>query len=119
MLRFQTERGAMAVYAAALSGDRAIEEVPGIELDAGLRGADVERTAAARVDDAHCMRQTLPRVAAAIEHPVVIVASTVAEAWLRSDYYGEAPGGLPPLPLQGGKVEGQGMRIFVGRVSRK
>jgi len=47
------------------------------------------------------------------------VASTVAEAWLRSDYYGEAPGGLPAPPSPGGKVEGQGMRIFVGRVSRK
>jgi hypothetical protein len=47
------------------------------------------------------------------------VASTVAEAWLRVRLLRGGFRGPAAPPSLGGKVEGQGMRIFVGRVSRK
>ena len=41
----------MPVNATALAGDRAVEEVAGVELDAGFGRRDFERPPALRLDD--------------------------------------------------------------------
>ena len=78
MLGLQGEAVALPVDHAARADQRPVEEVPRIELDAGLRGADVESTPAARIDDSRGMLQPIVGSASAIEHPVVIVPQAVA-----------------------------------------
>src|SRR5579872_912318 len=46
MLRLEAERGSLLIDAAALAGQRPVEEVAGIELHAGLGRGDVERASA-------------------------------------------------------------------------
>src|ERR1043166_5120137 len=68
MLRLQAEPEAVAIHAATLSRDRAVEEVPRIELHTRLVRRDVERTARARLDDAHHMAHARP-----VEDPIVVI----------------------------------------------
>src|SRR5258708_4157142 len=49
MLRLEAQRGTLLIHAAALAGDRAVEEVPGVELQARLGRRHVERTSARRI----------------------------------------------------------------------
>src|SRR6185369_10367453 len=76
MLRLEAEAGAQRVDVPALALDRPVEEVPGIELDARLGRADLERAAALRVGDARgeVRAGTLP-----VQAPVVIVALAVLQ----------------------------------------
>ena len=48
---FEAQRGAMSVDLPALSRDGAVEEVARVELEAGLRGAHVERASALWIDE--------------------------------------------------------------------
>src|SRR3954470_2879304 len=73
VLRLETQTSPPTVGPAALSGDSA-EEIPGIELNAGLRCRDLEGAAALRIDEPR--RRLQPR-AATVNHPVVIVAAAV------------------------------------------
>ena len=51
MLRLEAEAAAVPVDSAAPAGDHAVEEVAGVELDAGLLGADLEGASGDRLVD--------------------------------------------------------------------
>ena len=51
MLRFEAEAGPMADHDAAFARHRAVEEVAGVELNAGLGRRDVQRASRCRLDD--------------------------------------------------------------------
>lgn len=72
MLRLEAEAGAVAVDAAALAGDGAVQVVPRIELDAGLGGLDLERATREGLDDPGDERGI--RVRAAEDVGVVVAA---------------------------------------------
>src|SRR5437899_11185705 len=70
MLRLETERGAMAVHPPTLPGNRAGQEVARVKLDPGFGGADLERAAARRIDEACRAHETTCRT---VQDPVVII----------------------------------------------
>src|ERR1044071_2084086 len=76
MLRLETERGAMPVYRPILPRDRAVQEVARVKLDPRFGGADLEREAARRIDEARRAHETTSRT---VQHPVVIVSFTKAQ----------------------------------------
>src|SRR2546422_7386012 len=80
VLRLEAEGGPAAVSLSALAVDRAVEEVPGVELDPGLRGEDLHHTAGFRLRDARRKRQPAPGM---VDYKVVIVA--LPEFQLRSE----------------------------------
>src|SRR6185437_2969773 len=67
------ESRTMSVHLAALSGNAAIQEVPGIELHARLITQDFQDPSAGRFIDL----SNLSQLAAAVEYPVVVVAVTL------------------------------------------
>src|SRR5204863_6603670 len=73
VLRLEAESRPPTVGPAALSGDSA-EEIPGIELNAGLRCQNLERAAALRIDEPSRRLQARD---AAVNDPVLIVAAAV------------------------------------------
>src|SRR5437870_4982789 len=75
MLRLQAQRAAMLVDMARLARDRAVEEIAGVELQAGLRRRDIERSAALRIFELRGVTQ--PRVAT--QDPVMVVALAVLD----------------------------------------
>ena len=74
MLGLQGEAVALAVHPPAGADERAVEEVAGVELDAGLGGEHLEGAAAVGVLGAGGEEQ-LAVVQLAVEHPVVVVAA--------------------------------------------
>src|SRR6266571_2914369 len=80
MLRLEAQRRAMSVDLPALSRDAAVEKVAGVELDAGLRGAHVERASTFRINET---RRVDERHCAAIDHPVVVVPVAVTQLRMR------------------------------------
>src|SRR5215510_2694291 len=74
VLGLEHDRAAVRIRDSALSLNRPIEKVAGVELQSRLRSRDVERTSRCRIDDADRMRE--PRGALPIEHPVVVVPAT-------------------------------------------
>src|SRR4029453_6441237 len=62
---------AVLVDLPALAGDRAVEEVAGVELQPGLRGQNLERTAGLRLDHARAEPHRPP---ASVQDEVVVVA---------------------------------------------
>src|SRR5260370_20804336 len=71
MLRLQTEAGTAPIRLAALSLDRAVQEVAGVELHARFGGMDFEHATALRLFHSRGQRQ---RFSTLVEHPVVIVS---------------------------------------------
>src|SRR3954463_898032 len=72
VLGLECEPVALAVAVAAEAVERPVEEVPGVELDAGLRRRDRQLPAAGWI--AKPRRDDHVRIArAAVEHPVVVV----------------------------------------------
>jgi hypothetical protein len=60
MLRFHAEGVADLINLAALAGDRAVQEIAGVELQAGLGRPDFHDAAAGRFDDARGQRRIRP-----------------------------------------------------------
>ena len=91
VLRLEAEPEPVAVHRTALAGDRAVEEVPRVELHARLRRRDVHDAAGGRL--AH--RDDAPeRAGVAVEHPVVVVALAVRDLLvLRVDAGADRGGG--------------------------
>ncbi len=79
MLRLEAEAGTLRVDLAALAGDRAIEEVAGVELHSRLRGGHLHRAAGRRLVDAH---DTLEPGRRAREDHVVVVAAAEGDLWM-------------------------------------
>src|ERR1051325_11325333 len=77
MLRLETQPETVSIDAPALSGNRAVEEVAGVELDPGLGGADAQGAAALRALELCRGQET--GATTAVEHPVVIIASPITE----------------------------------------
>ena len=71
VLRLQAEAVAALVDVAFLSGDGAVEKISRVELDAGLRGRDLQHATARGFVDA---RGQTEAVAFPVDHKVVIVA---------------------------------------------
>src|ERR1700722_19419603 len=71
MLSFEAERVASVIDLAVLAAN-AIEEIPGIELDARLCSRHFEHPAGMRIISLRCRRERPG--GSAIEHPIVIVA---------------------------------------------
>src|SRR5689334_16953988 len=78
MLGLERQTVTEVIHSTALSGDAAVEEVAGVELDAGLGGGDLHRAPTRRLDDARSEYERISRGVAAIQHEVVIVAVAVA-----------------------------------------
>src|SRR5262245_25530249 len=74
VLGLEHDRAAVRIRDSALSMNRPIEKVAGVELQSRLRSRDVERTSRCRIDDADGMHEA--RGALPVEHPVVIVTAT-------------------------------------------
>src|SRR5437773_11559110 len=84
MLGLETEARPVTVDARALSFNRPIEKVAGIELQSRLCRADVEPSAARRILEARRMheRPPPPPPAIAVDHPIVAVAPPAPELLL-------------------------------------
>src|SRR5207237_1734852 len=79
MLRLQRQPVTKAVDAAAFAGDCAIEEVPGIELNARLRRVDLQSATSRGVGCSRGEHQCICRNATAVQHEVVIVTVAVTD----------------------------------------
>src|SRR5436190_22824007 len=81
MLGLETEARPVTVDARALSFNRPIEKVAGIELQSRLCRADVEPSAARRILEARRMHERPPPSprAIAVDHPIVVVAAPEPE----------------------------------------
>src|SRR6266851_8145871 len=71
MLRLEAQPRSVRVNATALSFDAAIQEVARVKLQSRLGRADLDRTPAGRLYESRRRDET--RLAAAIEHPVVVI----------------------------------------------
>src|SRR5207247_5168349 len=75
VLCLQAQAVAVFVDVTGFAGDRAVEEVPGIELHTRLGRGHVERAAAVRIDEP-CR---VADAGSAVQYPVVMVALAVTE----------------------------------------
>src|SRR5580698_7062405 len=92
MLRLQAESPMLCVGDAVTPDEAAIEEVAGIELDAGLRGFDRQLAAAHRISNDRCKAQN-SRLA--VQHPVEVISLAALQLLVvgvntRADYLGLA-----------------------------
>src|SRR5438128_6882930 len=118
VLRLEAQTSPPTVGPAVLSGDSA-EEIPGIELNAGLRCRDLEGAAALRIDEPR--RRLQPR-AAAVNDPVVIVAAAVFQLHVGVLNTGADRRGLAKVEgrsLDGGQFAGRNQGVVNGRVPRR
>src|SRR5439155_3722996 len=76
----EAEAGPVLVSVPSLPGDRAVEEVPRVELQPRLGGEDVERAAVRRLEHVCRVRQA---GSGSVQHEVVIVAATPLELGVR------------------------------------
>ena len=79
VLGFEADAVALLVDDSLLALDGTVQEVPGIDLDAGLVGIDEERDAGLRAVQHGSI---LFDVAGGIQHPVVVVAVSVADLFV-------------------------------------
>src|SRR6185295_5864885 len=82
------------VHDAALALDRAVQEIPAVELHAGLRGQDLHRAPRPGVGQTSGPPQSLAR---AREHEVVVVAAAALELLVVLADAGADGGGLPEV----------------------
>ena len=73
MLCLQTKTIAMAINLATLAGDRSVQKIAGVKLNAGLGGEYFHDSTGARFEHARGQGEVC---AAVVEHPVVVVAQT-------------------------------------------
>ena len=75
MLGLETESMVLAVDDSVFAGERAVQEIAGVELDARLGGRDLEHPSGLGLVHPGRQRQ---RLTAAIEHEVMVVADRIA-----------------------------------------
>ena len=76
LLGLEADAAALQVLDALLAGDGAVEEVAGVDLDAGLVGVDLQVDAGGRAPE---LDGDLRDVALGVQDPVVVVAVAVAD----------------------------------------
>ena len=76
VLGFQTERLPATVSATAAAADPVVEKVPGVELEPGLSGRELEHATAFGLDDSRC-RSGLAVAPAVAHHQAVVVAASL------------------------------------------
>jgi hypothetical protein len=106
VLGLQAESRTVLVHHTALALDRPVQEVPGIELHAGLRGQDLHRAAAPGIGQPNRAPQPFARAA---DHEVVVVAAAALELLVVLGDAGADGGGLPEIegrPAHGRQLSG-------------